>query len=320
MSPWVEIINTDNSPIGIENFYLTDDPDDLTKWRIPRKTVAGNGRSLVYLSGKGGMTLLGNEVHSDFKFTGQDDYLALVRPDGVEVVNELRDIPKQRAGVSYGLREDTLQPAYFRVPTPALPNRSPVSGLVADTQFTINRGFFDEPFKVEISTETPEATILYTTDGTPPSKGNVFTGPIGEKYVGPITIETTTVLRAFAYKSGLGSSNVETQTYLFIDDVIEQKTMRRSITDSVEYGPQMRKALTDLPSISLSRLRIPSSSVVVLRTRMTLNLQPQLNGLTLTEAKDSKSMAAFHDSVVTSPTLQKIFPSLLSQTLWRFKA
>lgn len=57
--------------------------------------------------------------------------------------------------------------------------------------------------------------------------------------------------------------------------------------------------------VSLSRLRIPSSSVVVLRTRMTLNLQPQLNGLTLTEAKDSKSMAAFHDSVVTSPTLQK---------------
>ena len=83
MSPWVEIINTDNSPIGIENFSLTDDPNDLTKWRIPRKTVAGNGRSLVYLSGKGGMTLLGNEVHSDFKFTGQDDYLALVRPDGV---------------------------------------------------------------------------------------------------------------------------------------------------------------------------------------------------------------------------------------------
>ncbi|MDA7643795.1 chitobiase/beta-hexosaminidase C-terminal domain-containing protein [Verrucomicrobiales bacterium] len=138
------------------------------------------------------------------------------------------------------------------MPTPALPNRSPVSGLVPDTQFTINRGFFDEPFKVEISTETPEATILYTTDGTPPSKGNVFTGPIGEKYVGPITIETTTVVRAFAYKSGLGSSNVETQTYLFIDDVIEQKTMRRSITDSVEYGSQMGKALTDLPSISLS--------------------------------------------------------------------
>jgi hypothetical protein len=54
------------------------------------------------------MTLLGNEVHSDFKFTGQDDYLALVGPDGVEVVNELRDIPKQRAGVSYGIREDTL--------------------------------------------------------------------------------------------------------------------------------------------------------------------------------------------------------------------
>ena len=68
MSPWVEIINTDNSPIGIENFYLTDDPDDLTKWRIPRKTVAGNGRSLVYLSGKGGMTLLGNEVHSDLNY------------------------------------------------------------------------------------------------------------------------------------------------------------------------------------------------------------------------------------------------------------
>ncbi|MDB4297067.1 chitobiase/beta-hexosaminidase C-terminal domain-containing protein, partial [Akkermansiaceae bacterium] len=38
--------------------------------------------------------------------------------------------------------------------------------------FDVDRGFFDAPFTVTISTATPGATIAYTTDGSEPSLSN----------------------------------------------------------------------------------------------------------------------------------------------------
>ena len=39
-------------------------------------------------------------------------------------------------------------------------------------QFSTDRGFFDAPLDVIISTDTPGAEIRYTMDGTPPSESN----------------------------------------------------------------------------------------------------------------------------------------------------
>ncbi len=88
----------------------------------------------------------------------------------------------------------------------------------ADTKFSIDRGFFDEPFTVEITTATPDAEIFYTINGSEP--GSVFTG---RRYDGTgIRIESTTVLRAQARKSGLEPSNIDTHTYIFPGDVVNQ--------------------------------------------------------------------------------------------------
>ena len=91
----------------------------------------------------------------------------------------------------------TRPPQYFTTPTPGPPNAGSGQGLVADTKFSVDRGFFDAPFHVAITTATPGATIRYTTDGSPP------TATTGNVYTGPITISGTTTLRAAAYKPGL---------------------------------------------------------------------------------------------------------------------
>jgi hypothetical protein len=72
---------------------------------------------------------------------------------------------------------------------------------VADTQFSIDRGFFDAPFSVAISTLTPGATIRYTTDGSWPSPTH------GQTYASPILISQTTVLRAMAHKTGMAPTS-----------------------------------------------------------------------------------------------------------------
>ncbi len=39
---------------------------------------------------------------------------------------------------------------------------------VADTKFSVNRGFYAIPFRVKISSVTLDAEIRYTTDGSSP--------------------------------------------------------------------------------------------------------------------------------------------------------
>jgi len=120
-------------------------------------------------------------------------------------------LPEIRAG---DLRED--QPLYFGQPTPGAPNTSGAVDFVADTQFSIDRGFFEAPFDVAITTATPGATIRYTLDGSAPTE---TTGSI---YTQPIRIDRTTPLRAAAFLEGFYPTNVDTHTYIFLDEVIRQ--------------------------------------------------------------------------------------------------
>ncbi len=105
---------------------------------------------------------------------------------------------------------------YFTDPTPEAENTEGALGRVKDTTFSVDRGFFDAEFDVEITTETPGAQIHYTLDGSEP------TATTPTVYDGPIHIAGQTTLRAAAYKPGYISTNVDTQTYMFLDDVIAQ--------------------------------------------------------------------------------------------------
>lgn len=90
-------------------------------------------------------------------------------------------------------------------------------GKVADTQFSVKRGIFTAPFSLAITTATPGATIRYTTDGSTPTASN------GTIYSAPLTISSTTNLRAAAFLTDWEPTDVDTQTYLFPDDIITQQ-------------------------------------------------------------------------------------------------
>ncbi len=105
---------------------------------------------------------------------------------------------------------------YFATPTPGAPNGKGFFAFVADTKFDHDRGFYDAAFSLSITTATATATILYTTDGSAPALNNGFT------YAGPIAISGTTILRAAAFLDGFEPSSVDTQTYIFLNDVINQ--------------------------------------------------------------------------------------------------
>ena len=106
--------------------------------------------------------------------------------------------------------------SYMVGPTPGDDNGVGTFGFVEDTQFSVKRGFYSTAQSVIISTPTAGATIRYTTDGSLPTFAN------GNTYTAPLNIATTTTLRAAAFKTGFTSTNVDTQTYIFLDDVLTQ--------------------------------------------------------------------------------------------------
>lgn len=107
---------------------------------------------------------------------------------------------------------------YFETATPGAANGEGVFGFVEDTAFSHDRGFYDAPFFVTISTPTPGASIYYTLDGSVPEAAN----PDARLFTFPIRVSSTTTLRAAAYRAGFRPTDVDTQTYLFLDDVVRQ--------------------------------------------------------------------------------------------------
>ncbi len=83
----------------------------------------------------------------------------------------------------------------------------PTTAQVATPSFSPAGGTFTTPQSVTISTSTGGATIRFTTDGSTP------TSTTGTVYTGPITISSTTTVRAIASLSGMSDSSVASATY-----------------------------------------------------------------------------------------------------------
>ena len=244
-SDWIEIENPTNSAVNLDGYYLTDDADDLTKWRIPAETIAAGDQLLVFASSKDRATA-GSELHTNFSLSASGEYLALVKPDGTTIVNEFSPTyPEQFADISFGFDSTALLEGYFVNATPGESNSAAFTNIVADTAFSVDRGFYNAPIAVAITSETSGAEIRYTLDGTKPTES------VGLVYSTPINLSQTTVLRAAAFKDGFVPTNVDTHTYIFPTDVIAQSNMRTSITQDSVYGPQMADSLQAVPTISL---------------------------------------------------------------------
>ncbi len=216
---WIEIQNSGGNAVNLAGYTLTDDPEDTARWTFPSLMLAPGDYLIIFASGENRAEASG-ELHTDFKLARSGGYLGLYAPDGT-VASEFVNYPPQRRDISYGMI--SADAVYFDKPTPGEANGNKgLEGFVADTKFSIDRGYYNEPISVEITTATEGATIIYTTDGRIPSRGSLFTGVIGDTYEGPLTIDETTTLRAFAYKSGFQSSNVDTQSYIFLEHSVGQ--------------------------------------------------------------------------------------------------
>lgn len=265
---WIELHNAGDVPLDVGGLYLTDDPDASTKWRIPSDdpaltTLAPGGHLVIWMDGD----QAAEGLHASFKLSASGERLAVFAPDGVTLIDEL-GFGGQRPDISYGRFPDgTDQWRFLAFPSPGRANTGLYLGFVTDTKFSVDRGLYDTPFSLVITSDTPDAIILYTLDGSTPEVTD-FSNPQGTVYDGPIHIDRTTCVRALAYLPGWMPSNVDTQTYIFLDDVMRQPDdppgfpqrwgstradyeMDAQVVNDARYRDRIRESLLALPSMSL---------------------------------------------------------------------
>ena len=84
----------------------------------------------------------------------------------------------------------------------------PSGNTAATPTFTPSPGFYTSPVTVSISSETANASIYYTTDGTVPTTSSTL-------YTTPISLNQTTTVKAIATAAGYTNSPAATATYTF---------------------------------------------------------------------------------------------------------
>jgi len=105
-SDWIEIHNPTQTSIDLNGWFLTDDEDDLTKWRFPAVTMEPNTYRVVFASGKDRTDPA--ELHTNFRLSSGGEYLALVQDDGRTISHEYApEFPSQSADVSFGLTKES---------------------------------------------------------------------------------------------------------------------------------------------------------------------------------------------------------------------
>ncbi|MDB6174040.1 MAG: hypothetical protein JWL59_3351 [Chthoniobacteraceae bacterium] len=223
-SDWMELWNPTATAVDLSGWHLTDDLGLPMKWRFPSRILQAGGRLIVFASGKNRTPVSGN-LHTNFELSAGGGSLALTNGAG-QLVSGFENYPEQRVNVGYGFFgvAPPLAAGWLGLPTPGTAN--PPTGLierVRDTTFSVQRGLFQAPFQVTVTSSTPGATLAYTTDGTLPGATHGTQSAVSSAAPSiTLTISTTTTLRVVAHKPGWLETNADTQTYVFPTDVLRQ--------------------------------------------------------------------------------------------------
>ncbi|MEM6328452.1 MAG: CotH kinase family protein [Bacteroidota bacterium] len=203
-SDWIELHNPTAEAVDLGGFFLSDDLDDTTDWRIPDGTVlAPGGYLLVWADDRNSGPPETTGLHTSFRLSAGGEAVGLFDPDGA-VVDSVTFGP-QTSDVSYGRVPGTSNWDLFTTPTPGAANGTQ-AGIASVPTLDLASGFYGASESLAMSTTEADAVIRYTLDGSPPTD----TSPA---YTGPIPLTQTTVVSAAAFAPGRSPSPAVSRAY-----------------------------------------------------------------------------------------------------------
>jgi hypothetical protein len=118
---WFEIYNAEDYPVRLEGFFISDRKDNLTKWQFPvSDTEILPDEFMVIWCDEDQEQ---GQTHTNFKLSGSGEFIALVAPDGVTIIDSI-SFPQQEPDISYGRISDGGDEwNFFDSPTPGTTNQ-----------------------------------------------------------------------------------------------------------------------------------------------------------------------------------------------------
>lgn len=212
MEDWIELYNPTGSAVNLNGYYLSDKATNPLKFRVPGSiSIPAGGYLMVYASGRNQIAG-GSEIHTNFKLTQtKHEKIILSNPSGTAI--DILTIKNHQLLHSRGrVTSGAGTWGVFLNPTPNAPNTGSMLEYATTPVLSVVPGFYNSIQSVSISSPDAGVTIRYTLDGSDPTSASAV-------YSGPISISSTSVLRARAFSSNpnIPASFIETNTY-FIND------------------------------------------------------------------------------------------------------
>lgn len=204
---WIELYNGSDSAVSLDGWFLSDDPDNFTLWRIDGVSIESGAYAVIEATSH--VTRQGEGI-ATFGISSAGEVIFLVNPNGIVV--DVFDTGVQSVGMSSGrvVGDSSISRVFFTTVTKGSANSSSTySGYSSQPVFSETELYQSSTFSLTISSLNADE-IYYTTDGSKPKTSSKL-------YSGPITISGNTVIRAIAVCDGLLTSEITTCHYLFVD-------------------------------------------------------------------------------------------------------
>jgi len=239
---WIELYNDGDSPVDLSGSFVTDEPGDPTKWRIPAGVTIGAGEHLLLWADddeeQGGL-------HMSFELQVTGEFIGLYDADGATLLDGIQ-FDAQEADLAFGRSPDgTKSWCFVSEPTPGATNSGCGAGRPA---FSRPGGTFSGTFELELLAPFPDAILYYTVDGDEP------TDESGTLYTGPITIERSTWVRARSYVAERDPGAVTSRVYVALSPGVEEfdsnlpivliNTFGRNIDSDCQTGRPFRPVMS----------------------------------------------------------------------------
>ncbi|MGA1841336.1 MAG: lamin tail domain-containing protein [bacterium] len=151
---WIEIYNSGSSKVNMGGMYLTDDPNDPTKWQIPAGVSIQPGGYLLFWADNDEEQ---GSTHTSFNLNKDGEEIILLASDHTTVLDSIK-FDEQMPDVSYGRYPDGSSSWGFMIATPVTQNsQHNTPPQIAGLKHTPNIPGEDEPVWV---------TCIVTDDGT----------------------------------------------------------------------------------------------------------------------------------------------------------
>ena len=207
---WIELYNAGGNAVNLAGYYISDNINKPFKDTLPAITLAPGGRQLLFCSGR--RALSGGYYHTSFKLNQTAPERILLSDNTGVIIDSLPTgftIPAQ-VNHSRGRTTDGAETwSLFTTPTPGNANSNALSDYVPKPLLSLQAGFYTgASLTISMSCADPSAEIRFTTNGSTPTN----TSPL---YTSPLTIYSTTVIRARAFSSNPQTppSFIEGNTY-----------------------------------------------------------------------------------------------------------